>query len=145
MTIAVTEVAGQILERFPGAISEAGDHGIVVKSESLYKVAEYLKSSPQFSFEYLSSITAIDYLDYFELVYQLVSLTYNHGLILRTRCYDRDNAAVPSVIGLWRGADYQEREICDLMGIKFVGHPNLKRMVLWEGFEGHPLRKDYLG
>jgi len=147
MTIALSgpEVGRQIAEHFPDAALETGDHGVVVNSESLFQVAEYLMTSPELNFEYLTSITAIDYLDYFELVYQLISLTHNHSLILRTRCYDRDKPAVPSVVGLWRGADYQEREIFDLMGIKFEGHPNLKHIVLWEGFEGHPLRKDYLG
>ena len=66
-------------------------------------------------------------------------------LILKCACDDRDNPTIASVTKIWRGADLQEREIWDLMGIKFEGHPNLKRIMLWEGFEGHPLRKDYLG
>ena len=71
-------------------------------------------------------------------------MKYNHTLVLKTRCYDRNSAVVPSVVKLWRGADLQEREIYDLMGITFQGHPNLRRIVLWEGFQGYPLRKDYL-
>ena len=55
----------------------------------------------------------------------------------------RDNAVVPSLTGVWPGADFQEREVWDLMGIKFEGHPNLKRILMWEGFDGHPLRKDW--
>ncbi len=120
------------------------DTAIVVKSESLFDVAHFLKSSPEFDFDYLTSITAVDYYDYFEVVYQLTSMEHNHSLVMKTRCYNRDNPAVPSVVSLWRGADFQEREIYDLMGISFEGHPNLKHIVLWEGFEGHPLRKDYL-
>ncbi len=139
-----SKVAGQITETFPEAVSEASDQAVVVKSESLLEVAEYLKKSPGLDFNFLNSVTAVDYYDYFEVVYHLTSLEHNHGLVLKTRCYDRENPAVPSVIGLWRGADFQEREIYDLMGIRFEGHPNLKRIVLWEGFEGHPLRKDYL-
>lgn len=146
MTIALSgsEIARQIAKHFPDAISESSDHTVVIKSEALFKVAEYLKNSPEFDFEYLTSITAVDYYDYFELVYQLTSLKHNHSLVLKIRCYDRDKPAVPSVVGLWQGADFQEREIYDLMGIRFGGHPNLKHIVLWEGFEGHPLRKDYL-
>ncbi len=146
MTVALTgtEVAERIKKQFPDAVSESGDYAVVVNSESLFQVAEYLKNSPKFNFNYLTAITAVDYYDYFELVYQLTSLNYNHTMVLKTRCYSRENAAVPSVVGLWRGADYQEREIYDLMGIGFEGHPNLKRIVLWEGFEGHPLRKDYV-
>ncbi|MEE9399093.1 MAG: NADH-quinone oxidoreductase subunit C, partial [Dehalococcoidales bacterium] len=64
--------------------------------------------------------------------------------VFKIRCYQRNNPVLPSLVGLWQGADFQEREIYDLMGIKFDGHPNMKRIVLWEGFEGHPLRKDYL-
>ena len=86
----------------------------------------------------------MDYYDYFEVVYQLTSMKHNHSLVLKTRCYDRINPVVPSVVRLWRGADFQEREVYDLMGISFEGHPNLKRIALWQGFEGHPLRKDYL-
>ena len=146
MTVSLSgsEVAKKITERFPQAISEASDEAILVKSESLFDVAEYLKGNPELAFDYLNHITAVDYYDYFEVVYQFTSLQYNHSLVLKTRCYDRENAAVPSVVRLWRGADFQEREIYDLMGISFEGHPNLKRIALWSGFEGHPLRRDYL-
>ena len=146
MTVSLSgsEVAKKITEHFPEAVSEASDQAVVVKSESLFEVAEYLKSNPELDFDYLNYIAAVDYYDYFELVYQLTSRQHNHSLVLKTRCYDRDKPIVPSVVGLWRGADFQEREIYDLMGITFEGHPNLKRIVLWEGFAGHPLRKDYL-
>lgn len=147
MTIALSgsEVAKKLAKDFNGAVSEAVNGSLVVKSDSLFKVAEYLKSSPGLEFDYLIGITAVDYLDYFEVVYHLVSIKHNHSLVLKTRCYDREKPAIPSVIKLWQGADFQEREIYDLMGIKFEGHPNLKHIVLWDGFEGYPLRKDYLG
>ena len=74
----------------------------------------------------------------------MTSTMHNHSIVLKTRCHDRENPSVPSVISLWQGADLQEREIYDLMGIRFEGHPNLKRLFLWDGFQGHPLRKDYL-
>jgi len=137
------KIAEQITKHFPDAVSEANDHALLVKSESLFEVAQYLKSNPEFNCDFLTHITAIDYNDYFELVYQLTSIRHNHSLVLKTRCYDRDKPNVPSVVGLWRGADFQEREIYDLMGISFDGHPNLKRIFLWEGFDGHPLLKDY--
>ncbi len=138
------EVAQQITERFPNMIIEASDTSIVINSESLLFAVAFLKETAGLDFDYLSSITAIDYYDYFELIYQLTSIKHNHSLVLKTRCYGRENPAVPSVVSLYQGADFQEREIYDLMGISFKGHPNLKRIVLWEGFEGHPLRKDYL-
>lgn len=146
MTVSLSgsEVAKQITRQFPGAIMEASDQAILVKREYLFQIAEHLKNNPEFDFNYLNYITAVDYYDYFEVVYQLTSLNHNHSLVLKTRCYERHNPVVPSVVSLWRGADLQEREVYDLMGISFEGHPNLKRIVLWPGFEGHPLRKDYL-
>jgi len=138
------EVAKKIAKHIPEAIVEAENNSLVIKGETLFAVAKYLKDSPDYDFDYLNAITAVDYYDYFEVIYQLTSLKNNHALTLKTRCYGRDNPSLPSVVSLWRGADFQEREIYDLMGIRFEGHPNLKRIFLWEGFKGHPLRKDYL-
>jgi NADH-quinone oxidoreductase subunit C len=146
MTLALPgkDIAQRIEERFADTVTEVTDGAVIVKSEALFQVAEYLKTNPDLDLNYLTHITAVDYFDYFEIIYQLTSLNNNHSLLLKTRCYDRDKPAVPSVVGLWRGADFQEREIYDLMGISFEGHPNLKRIVMWDGFDGHPLRKDYL-
>ena len=146
MTIALSgeEITAKLEKKFPGSIIESSQNSLVVKSESWLEVATFLKTTPGLDFDYLTSITAVDYYDYFEVVYQLTSIKHNHSLVVKTRCYGRDNPTVPSVVSLWRGADFQEREIYDLMGISFHGHPNLKRIFLWEGFQGHPLRKDYL-
>jgi len=145
MTVALSgkEIASQLEEKFPGSIVESNQDSFVVKSDFLLAVAAFLKDTPGLDFGYLNYITAIDYYDHFEVVYQLVSLEHNHSLVLRTRCDQRDNPTLPSLVSLWRGADLQEREIYDLMGIRFEGHPNMKRIALWEGFQGHPLRKDY--
>jgi len=137
-------VARRLSEKFPGSVVESGKSGIVVKSDRLRELAWFLRDSSEFGFDYLANLTAVDYLDYFEVVYHLVSLTNNHSLVLKVRCTDRDKPVVPSVVDVWRAADFQEREVYDLMGIVFEGHPNLKRLLLWEGFVGHPLRKDYL-
>ena len=146
MTVSLSgnEVAEQIATHFPEAISEAIDDTILIKRESILDIVGYLKSSPEYDFDYLNHITAVDYYQYFELIYQLTSMKHNHSLVIKTRCYGRENPSVPSIVSLYRGADYQEREIYDLMGIIFEGHPNLKRIALWQGFEGYPLRKDYL-
>jgi len=146
MTVSLsgTEIARQITERFPEAVLKADTQAILVTNESILTVCEYLKSSPQLAFDYLSYITATDYYDYFEVVYHLTSMKHNHSLVLKTRCHDRDSAVVPSVVTVWRGADFQEREVYDLFGISFAGHPSLKRIMLWEGVQGHPLRKDYV-
>ena len=146
MTIALNgeEVARRITEAFPDSVVTADKVAVVVTSRSLHKVAEFLKNASGLDFDYLNNLTAVDYLDYFEIVYHLTSLNHNHSLVLKTRCYERDEPTVPSVVSLWRAADFQEREVYDLMGITFEGHPNLKRLLLWEGFVGHPLRRDYL-
>ncbi|MBA7498709.1 NADH-quinone oxidoreductase chain 5 [subsurface metagenome] len=146
MTLALSgkEVAAKLEQQFPGSIIESSESNLLVKSESLSGLASFLKTTPGLEFDYLTSITAVDYYDYFEVVYQLISIQHNHSLVLKTRCYDRESPTAPSLVSLYKGADFQEREIYDLMGISFEGHPNLKRIVLWEGFEGHPLRKDYL-
>lgn len=145
MTVAFSgkEIAIQIEEKFPDSIEESSQDSLVVKSDSLLLVAAFLKDTETLKFDYLNYVTAVDYYSYFEVVYQLTSLEHNHTVIIKTRCYGRENPAVPSVIGLWQGADFQEREIYDLMGIRFEGHPNMKRIFLWEGFQGHPLRKDW--
>ncbi len=146
MTVALSgkDIAGRLEEKFPGSIEESGPDSLVVKSDSLLAVAGYLKDTGGLEFNFLNYITAVDYYSYFEVVYQMTSLKHNHSIVMKTRCYGRENPSVPSVISLWQAADFQEREIYDLMGIKFEGHPNLKRIFLWEGFQGHPLRKDYL-
>jgi NADH-quinone oxidoreductase subunit C len=146
MTLALSgsDIARQIEGKFPQSVVEASAESVLVEAGSLFDVAAYLKDTAGLEFNYLTLITAVDYLDCFEVVYNLTSIKHNHSLVLKARCYDRDNPVLPSVVGLWRTADFQEREIYDLMGISFEGHPNLKRIVLWEGFEGYPLRKDYL-
>jgi NADH-quinone oxidoreductase subunit C len=146
MTLALSgeEIAAKLEEQLPGSVIESSADKLLVKSESLLEIASYLKATPGLDFDYLTAITAVDYYDYFEVVYQLTSLKHNHSLVIKARCYQRDNPTLPSVVSLWRGADFQEREIYDLMGISFDGHPNLKHIVLWEGFEGYPLRKDFL-
>ena len=138
------QIARRINKASPGAVIDADKTSVIVVSESLVKTAELLKNSPALDFDYLADLAAVDYTDYFEVVYRLFSLSHNHSLVLKTRCYDREKPIVPSVTSLWRAAYFPEREAYDLMGIIFTGHPNLKRLLLWEGFVGHPLRRDYL-
>jgi NADH-quinone oxidoreductase subunit C len=146
MTVALSgkDIAARLEEKFPGSVEESGQESLVVKAGALLDVMAYLRDDAEMDFAYLNYITSVDYYSYFEVVYQMTSLEHNHTIVVKTRCQGRDDPKVPSVSGLWQGANVQEREIYDLMGISFEGHPNLKRMFLWEGFEGHPLRKDYL-
>jgi NADH-quinone oxidoreductase subunit C len=138
------EVASKLAAIFPGAVLDSNNFGATLKTEYLIEAAAYLKNSPDESYEFLADITSADYLDYFEIIYRLTSIKNNRSLVLKITCHDREKPAVPSLTGLWKGADLMEREVYDLMGISFTGHPNLKRIFLWEGFKGYPLRKDYL-
>ena len=146
MTVASSgkDVAKIVSGRFPASITESDRDYLLVKAESLPEVISFLKTTPDFEFDFLTSITAVDYFDYFEVVYHLTSMKHNKSLVVKTRCYGRDNLVVPSIVSLYQGANFQEREIYDLMGIRFEGHPDMKRIFLWDGFQGHPLRKDYL-
>jgi NADH-quinone oxidoreductase subunit C len=144
IALAASEIAAEIQTIIPDSVIEARGDSLLVKQEALVKVLNYLKTTPGLEFDYLSSMTGVDNWDYFEVIYQLTSLTHNRSLVVRARCQGRENLSLPSVVSLYKSADLQEREIFDLLGIRFEGHPNLKRIVLWEGFQGYPLRKDYL-
>ena len=147
--MAVQQLTGEGLsERVGAAVPDsvvASDDGILfVEPAKIADVAGFMKSDSRLDFNFLNSISAVDYINHFEVVYHLTSMNKHHTAIVKTRLDGRDELTLPSVYHLWRGADFQEREIWDLMGISFSGHPNLKRIMLWEGFDGHPLRKDYL-
>jgi NADH-quinone oxidoreductase subunit C len=146
MTLALSgeDVAKKIEKKYPGCVAEVTAESLLVEAEALLEVAAYLKDTPGLDFDYLTAVSGVDYIDCLEVVYHLTSIEHNHSLVLKARCYNRDNPTLPSVVGLWRTADFQEREIYDLLGISFAGHPNLRRIALWEGFDGHPLRKDFL-
>jgi len=137
------DLVARLSGQFPGKLEEAGRDSVLVRVDALLEVASYLKNTAGLDFDYFNMVTAADYYQYFEVVYHLTSTKHNHAIFLKVRCYDRANPAVPSVVPLWQGADFQEREVFDLFGIRFEGHPNLKRIVLWEGFDGYPLRKDW--
>jgi NADH-quinone oxidoreductase subunit C len=139
-----SEVANKIGGQLPGTIVGYDDYTILVKSEAILEVCRFLKQTSGLDFDYLVNLSGVDYLDYLEVVYHLASLKNNHSLVIKTRCYDREKPTVPSITSIWQGADFQEREAYDLLGIRFEGHPNMKRIFLWEGFQGHPLRRDYL-
>ncbi|APV44105.1 NADH-quinone oxidoreductase subunit C [Dehalogenimonas formicexedens] len=137
-------VSRRIIERFGEGSVAADDKRLMVHREHLADIALFLKEDPDLSLDYLNSITGIDHKTHFTVVYHLTSLAKKHRLTFRTDLDDRNTPSLPSVTSVWRGADFQEREIFDLMGIEFTGHPNLKRIFLWEGFPGYPLRKDWV-
>jgi NADH-quinone oxidoreductase subunit C len=138
------EIAHRIEQKLPGAIVDAAPEYAEVRAEKLIEVCTFLRDDPTLDFKFLSSLTGVDRLEYFEVVYHLLSISHNQETCLKVRCPDREKAEAPSVVAVWRGAALQEREAFDLLGIRFEGHPDLRRIFLWDGFPGHPLRKDWL-
>jgi NADH-quinone oxidoreductase subunit D/NADH-quinone oxidoreductase subunit C/D len=133
----------------PGAVLDADESGIIVNRDKLVEFALYLRNEE--GFDYLSSLQAVDYLGYpgrtaedrFEVVYHLFDTKKGgDGIVMKVRLPE-NSPELPSVILVWPGADLQEREAWDLFGVKFKGHPRLRRILLWEGFHGHPMRKDW--
>ena len=128
----------------PEAAVDLRDGAVWIEPGRVAEVGRFLRDDPELDFQLLNSISAVDFIEYFEVVYHLTSLRKQRTAVVKTKVYGREELSLPSVYHLWRGADFQEREIWDLMGVRFDGHPNMKRIMLWEGFEGHPLRKDFL-
>lgn len=139
------DVAHRIDGGISGAIVEATPEWAEVHAERLPEVARFLHDDPEMDFRYLTAVTGVHRLDHFEVVYHLQSIARNQLGIVKAKSWNVEEPQVPSVVAIWRGALLQEREAFDLLGIHFEGHPDLRRMFLWEGFPGHPLRKDWLG
>ena len=142
--LGAARLAAKIEAALPDAVLAHDEDDVRVRPEAVEEVARLLKEDRDLDFAFLAAITAVDYVEYFEVVYHLLSMRRNQRAVVKTRCYDREEPTLPSVTSVWRGADLQEREVWDLMGVRFEGHPNMKRVLLWEDFPGHPLRKDYL-
>ncbi len=125
-------------------INRASGHvpTLVVVREKWKEVAVLLKEDPAFAFDYLRVLSFVDYKTELEVVYQFYSFRNEHQIAIRVKT-DREKAEVPSVAGLWKAADWNEREAYDLMGIHFEGHPDLRRILLPDDWAGYPLRKDY--
>ena len=139
----------RLLDAHPDAVvsthANLGDATAVVREFSLVEAMRLLRDDPATQFEMLSDVCAVDYLPRvprFEVVYHLYSVAKNHRLRVKVIC-DGASPSVPSVTALWESANWMEREVWDLYGIRFDGHPDLRRILLYDEFEGHPLRKDY--
>ena len=116
---------------------------VTVASEKIFILAKQLKENPETDFDYLFCQSGVDYGDSLGVVYHLESVKHKHFIVLKTRTSDRENPVIDSVYDIWKAAEYHEREIYDLLGIKFRNHPDLRRFFLDESW-GHPLRKDYV-
>jgi NADH-quinone oxidoreductase subunit C len=146
--MATQAIIDRLTEAFPAVETSEfrGQTRAVVPRDAIFEALKFLKE--EIGFDMLADLTCVDYLAYrgapgrFGLVYLLLDTRSSERLVVRT-FVDAPELAVPSVVPLWEGANWLEREVWDLMGIQFEGHPDLRRVVLPEEFTTHPLRKDY--
>ena len=144
----------RLRDRFGAGIVDThdfrGDHTAVVERAALIEVLRASRDLPELAFDVLMDLTAVDCSRYpgredgprFEVVYHLYSLAANHRLRIKVRV-EEDDAVVPTAVALWPIANWLEREVWDMFGVRFEGHPDLRRLLMYEEFVGHPLRKDY--
>ena len=131
------------LASYQPEIGAAVDQLVVrVPLDNLVEAACILKENPLLDFNYFRCLATVDYIEYFELVYILYSTRKRHQVLLKTTC-PYEKASAPSLIPVWQAADWFERESHDLFGVLFEGHPNLKPLLLYDGFEGYPGRKSF--
>lgn len=147
------QIAKTIEERFPGEVLATATHarqvGVSVKPEKIVDICRFLHDEPSIRMDHLADLTAVDYSTYpgdkghrFEVVYNMISTSLHHRIRLKARVPE-DNPRIDTVTPVWHTAKWHERETYDLMGIIFSGHPDLRRILLAEDWEGHPLRKEY--
>jgi NADH-quinone oxidoreductase subunit C len=137
------DLAARLGPAVPNAVAAVADGWAELRPETFVDACRFLRDDRELDGRYLNSVSGVDRYDYFEVVYHVTSLSHNHTFALKLRA-DHEQPEVPSVASVWIGAHLQEREVFDLMGIRFSGHPALKRLFLWDGFPGYPLRKDFL-
>lgn len=142
------EVIEALAQKFPEKIKEIsaqfGDESILLEKNALLDIMKFLKEG-SYDFSMLLDLTCVDYQgesDRFEMVYHLFSISNNLRLRIKTRI-DESDLKVDSLTGIWKNANWLEREIYDMFGVHFNYHPDLRRLFMYDGFEGHPLRKDY--
>ena len=116
----------------------------IIPPAKMHDLALKLKNETDLAFDFLFCLTGVDMIKFLEVVYHLESTTHKHLLELKVRTEDRVNGAVDTVCDIWRTAELHEREVFDLLGIRFNNHPDLRRLFLEDGWIGHPLRKDYV-
>ncbi len=144
------QIADKIKEKFPKAVVSLAEYrgqaSVVVNRESIPEVCRWLHDDPETGMDHLRDLCGVDWLGKkdirFEVVYHLYSLKHRHMIRLKAPVPE-DDPTVPSVTSVWKGAEWHERECFDMFGIRFEGNPDLRRVLMPEDWEGHPLRKDY--
>jgi NADH-quinone oxidoreductase subunit C len=142
----LADIAKAIESRFTGTVKETVSEGklphVVVEAARIREICEYLKSDGELAFDFLSAIAGVDKGEQLEVVYLLYSYSKHHSLTVKARV-PRAEPVIQSVAFVWPAADWHERETFDLIGIRFDGHPDLRRILLPPDWVGYPLRKDY--
>ena len=148
MGLAPDVLLDRLRARFPEALLESSvarqEATALISLEGLVPVCTFCRDDPELRFDHLSDIAAVDWPerpDRFDVVYHLYSISANHRL--RLKVHAQDGQAVDSVTGIWPAADWLEREVYDLMGVSFANHPNLSRILMWDDYAYHPLRKEF--
>ena len=145
--LALTAIPGATIE-IVNSTPAAAQPALLIDREHILGVAKFLKEDPRLQMDCCSCVTGVDYLakGHIEVVYHLYSVALKHGpMVLKVRApRDLEQCRVPSLTPLWRGCEFQEREAYDLYGVKFDGHPDLRRILMWDEFTDHPMRKDYV-
>ncbi|GBE04913.1 MAG TPA: NADH-quinone oxidoreductase subunit C [Nitrospirae bacterium] len=143
------EIAELLKEKFPIEVQDVTNFrdqvSVSVKRDRISDICRYLIDDPDISMDFLSDLCGVDYPERrlrFEVVYNLCSLKYKHRIRIKA-LIPEDDPSIDSVVPLWSGANWHEREACDMFGIVFNGHPDLRRILMPEDWEGYPLRKDY--
>ena len=140
---ALSALLPEVLASFDVEFGEAMDEvAVSAKADDIPAICRLAKDDPRLDFDYLRCLSVVDYEERLEVVYHLFSLKKRHKMVIKTSV-DPDEPEVPSIITVWRGADWFEREGHDLFGVVFKGHPNLAPLILYEGFEGFPGRKSF--
>ena len=138
------EVAGWAEALVPGSVDRADGMICYLKAEKLVETLQALRTSPEADLVHLANLCGVDWWDHFDVVYHIQSFDKNHIAVIKCETWDHEKPSLPSVVPVFHGAWMQECEAYDLLGIRFEGHPNLHRILLWEGYPGYPLRKDFL-
>ena len=146
MLPAADELKSILEQALPGVSITVENGVLLVAPKDVPVVCRFLRDTERFRMDYLANLTAVDYPSEqrMDIVYHLYSMEHKHGPIALKVKVPRQQPVVASVTPIWRGAEFQEREVYDLYGVTFEGHPDLRRILMWDGFEGHPMRKDYV-
>ena len=138
------ELKLKITELIPSAVFEDGAEWVnaFVDAKGWKDIASQLRFDEALSFDYLFCLTCVDWKTHFTMVYHLTSTNHRHTLVVKSKL-DRNNPEIETVSDTWRTAEFHEREVYDLFGVKFLNHPDLRRLLLTDDWEGWPLRKDY--